>query len=103
MYGLLKAMTTKVQRALVRRQYGLIVGDKREVATTEESGSDYDFPLTMDEDPVHENLLLGLNKFSKRIKLKQEPLRVESVELSQLELNIEQLTAAKVKKRPRLY
>jgi hypothetical protein len=68
MYGLLKALTTKMQRALVRRQYGLIVGDEREANTTEESGSDFEFPLTMDNDPVVQNLMAGLTKFKKKNK-----------------------------------
>ena len=43
-----------------------MVGDKREQYTTEsESGSDFDFPRTLDEDPVVEALVKGLTKRKK--------------------------------------
>ena len=41
------------------------MGDKREIETTEESGSDYEFPETMDEEIVLANLVQGLNKTKK--------------------------------------
>ena len=47
----------------MRRQYGLMVGDKREVATTSESESDFELPNTVDDDQVYQTLVQGLTKY----------------------------------------
>ena len=85
MYGLLKPLTTKVQRALVRKQFALIVGDQREAATTEESESDFEIPEAVDEDPVMERLVLGLKKNKTKVKKREVPL---DVSLSNITLDV---------------
>jgi hypothetical protein len=39
-----------------------MVANWKELQTTEESGSDYDFPETMDEEYILSNLVQGLDK-----------------------------------------
>ena len=40
-----------------------MVGDKREVATTSESESDFELPNTVDDDQVYQTLVKGLTKY----------------------------------------
>ena len=60
--GLIKALTTKLQRQLARRRYSLIVGEPDEDNSTESSSSDFDFPVTLPEDKVTKTLQGDLYK-----------------------------------------
>ena len=90
MYGLLKALTTKLQRAFVRRQYGLMLGDMQEtIMTTEESGSDYDFPVAIDNDPVFIKLVSGMKKY--KTKMKEQTVALENLTESNIDISVEAL------------
>jgi hypothetical protein len=60
--GLMKAMTTKLQRQLARRRYTLMVGEPNEDTSTDSSGSDFDFPTTLPVDKVTKTLSCDLHK-----------------------------------------
>ena len=60
--GLMKLMTTKLQRQLARRRYSLMVGEPNEDTSTDQSGSDFDFPTTLPVDKVSRTLHSDLHK-----------------------------------------
>ena len=61
--ALYRALTSKVQRGLARRQFSLIVGEKQDAAvTTESSESDYNFPGVVEETEFNSKLIAQLRK-----------------------------------------
>lgn len=69
--ALIKAMTTKLQRNLAKRQYGLILGEKKEQETTPDSASEFEFPKAISDTETNQALVNGLRKF--RHKSKAQP------------------------------
>ena len=77
--GLIKALTTKLQRQLARRRYSLIVGEPDEDSSTESSGSDFDFPATLPGDKVTKTLQSDLykTKFGLRERPPDDDTKIE--------------------------
>lgn len=74
---MLRALTSQNQRQLARRNFSLMVGDRREVQTTEESGSEYEFPPELAPTSVHKSLINSLRKKT----WNQPPERPQEVDL----------------------
>ena len=51
--SIIRALTTKVQRGLARRQYSLIVGDRKDQYTTESSDSGFEMPEQVEDTPLN--------------------------------------------------